>query len=219
MSSRTRYATVILDVDSTVASIEGIDWLAALRTPDVAAQIAAGTGRAMEGIVSLEAVYAERLRLVAPRRDEIDALGKAYVAAIAPGARETVAALRRAEVRVMLFSGGLRESILPVADALTIPRDDVHAVSIRFNADGSYADYDRVSPFATNSGKPAMVERLAPARRILAVGDGATDARMKAVVDTFAAFTQFVRREPVVKAADVELRSFAELTRYVIPAD
>ncbi len=219
MSSRARYATVILDVDSTVASIEGIDWLAALRTPDVAAQIAAGTGRAMEGIVSLEAVYAERLRLVAPRRDEIDALGKAYVAAIAPGARETVAALRRAEVRVMLFSGGLRESILPVADALTIPRDDVHAVSIRFNADGSYADYDRVSPFATNSGKPAMVERLAPARRILAVGDGATDARMKAVVDTFAAFTQFARREPVVKAADVELRSFAELTRYVIPAD
>jgi phosphoserine phosphatase len=219
MSSRARYATVILDVDSTVVSIEGIDWLAALRTPDVAAQIAAGTGRAMEGIVSLEAVYAERLRLVAPRRDEIDALGKAYVAAIAPGARETVAALRRAEVRVMLFSGGLRESILPVADALTIPRDDVHAVSIRFNADGSYADYDRVSPFATNSGKPAMVERLAPARRILAVGDGATDARMKAVVDTFAAFTQFARREPVVKAADVELRSFAELTRYVIPAD
>ena len=219
MSSKARYATVILDVDSTVASIEGIDWLAALRTPDVAARIAAGTDQAMEGRVSLETVYAERLRLVAPRRDDIEALGEAYVASIAPGARETVAALRHGGVRVMLFSGGLRESILPVADALGILREDVHAVGIRFNEDGSYADFDRMSPFATNSGKPAMVERLAPARRILAVGDGATDARMKSVVDTFAAFTQFVRRQPIVDAADVELRSFAELARYVIPAD
>jgi phosphoserine phosphatase len=216
MSSSARYATVILDVDSTVASIEGIDWLAALRTPDVALRIAEGTTKAMEGAVPLEAVYAERLRLVAPRRDEIDALGKAYVAAIAPGARETVAALRAAGARVMLFSGGLRESILPVADALGIPRDDVHAVSIRFNSDGSYADFDRASPFATNSGKPDMVRRLAPARRILAVGDGATDAGMKPVVDTFAAFTQFIRRDAVVKAADVELHSFGELGDYVL---
>jgi HAD superfamily phosphoserine phosphatase-like hydrolase len=219
MSSSSRYATVILDVDSTVASIEGIDWLAALRPPDVAVKIAAGTAQAMEGAVPLEAVYGERLRLVAPRRDEIEALGTAYVAAIAPGARETVAALRRADVRVLLFSGGLRESILPVADALGIPRDDVHAVSIRFNSDGSYADFDRMSPFATNTGKPETVRRLAPARRILAVGDGATDAKMKPVVDTFAAFTQFTRREAVVKAADIELRSFAELERFVIPAD
>src|SRR5205823_765142 len=105
MSSSPRYATVILDVDSTVASIEGIDWLAALRSPDVASRIADGTNKAMEGAIPLEAVYAERLRLVAPRRDEIDALGRAYVTAIAPGARETVTALRAAGVRVMLFSG------------------------------------------------------------------------------------------------------------------
>ncbi len=219
MSSSPRYATVILDVDSTVVSIEGIDWLAAWRAPEVAAKIAAGTAQAMAGIVTLEAVYAERLRLVAPRRDEIDALGRAYVEAIAPGARQAVAALRREGVRVMLFSGGLREPILPVADALGIPSGDVHAVGIRFNSDGSYADFDRASPLATSSGKPTMVQRLAPARRILAVGDGSTDARMKPVVDTFAAFTQFARREPVVQAADVELHSFAELRRYVLAAE
>lgn len=219
MSSSPRYATVILDVDSTVTSIEGIDWLAALRTPDVAKKIAEGTARAMEGAVPIEAVYAERLRLVAPRRDEIAALGKAYVGAIAPGCRETVATLRAAGVRVMLFSGGLRESILPIADALGIPRDDVHAVSIRFNSDGSYADFDRASPFATSSGKPEMVRRLAPARRILAVGDGATDAKMQPVVDTFAGFTQFTRREGVLKVADVELKSFADLERFVTAAN
>src|SRR5437870_1790459 len=188
MSSRSRYATVILDVDSTVTSIEGIDWLAALRTPDIAARSADLTTKAMEGAISIQSVYSERLRLVAPRRDEVEALGKAYVAAIAPGCRETVAMLRAAGTRVLLFSGGLREAVVHVADAVGVPRDDVHAVAIRFNSDGSFASFDRSSPFAASSGKAVMVRRLAPARPILAVGDGATDAEMKPVVDTFAAF-------------------------------
>src|SRR5258708_38733634 len=99
MSSSPRYATVILDVDSTVASIEGIDWLAAWRAPEVAAKIAAGTAQAMAGIVTLEAVYAERLRLVAPRRDEIDAPGRAHVQADAPGARPAAPPLPRGGLR------------------------------------------------------------------------------------------------------------------------
>src|SRR5207237_10303678 len=111
MSSRSRYATIILDVDSTVTSIEGIDWLAALRTPDIATTSAQLTTKAMEGAISIQSVYGERLRLVAPRRDEVEALGKAYVAAIAPGCRETVAMLRAAGPRVLLFSGGLREAV------------------------------------------------------------------------------------------------------------
>ena len=36
---------------------------------------------------------------------------------------------------------------------------------------------------------------------------------MKPVVDSFAAFTQFTHREVVVRSADVELHSFAELER------
>jgi len=92
----------------------------------------------------------------------------------------------------------------------------VHAVGIRFNADGSYADFDRASPLAASGGKRVVVERLALPRPILAVGDGATDVDMKPVVDTFAAFTGFARRDAVVNAATVEFRSFAELARHVM---
>lgn len=219
MSSRSRFATVILDVDSTVAGIEGIDWLAALRTPDIAAEIAKLTVQTMGGAIPVETVYAQRLRLVAPRADEIDALGRAYVQALAPGCRDSVAALSVAGVRVVLISGGLREAILPVAGALGISNDDVHAVGIRFSTDGHYADFDRASPLAVTGGKQTVVERLALPRPILAVGDGATDVDMKPVVETFAAFTAFARRDNVVKAAAVEFRSFAELTRYVMNSD
>jgi phosphoserine phosphatase len=53
-------------------------------------------------------------------------------------------------------------------------------------------------------------------RRILAVGDGATDLAMRADVDAFAAFTGFVRREAVVAAADLELERFDQLVELAL---
>lgn len=217
MSSDRRFASVVLDVDSTVTRIEGIDWLATLRGPAVAVKVAELTRRAMGARTPLQDVYGERLRIVAPSLDEIAGLSRAYIGAVAPGCRESIAALRAAGVRVILVSGGLREAILPLAEHLGISSDDVEAVGIRFQA-GKYASFDRGSVLASSGGKRLVVEHLRLPRPILAVGDGATDVEMKPVVDTFAAFTGFVRRETVVDQADIELHSFDELTRLVIPA-
>ena len=62
-----------------------------------------------------------------------------------------------------------------------------------------------------------MVRALALPRPVLAVGDGATDLAMRPAVDRFAAFTGFVRRKPVVDAADVEISSFDQLLATVLP--
>ena len=86
MTRTPRFASVILDVDSTVAGIEGIDWLAERRGADVAARVVAMTDQAMRGELALDAVYGERLALIRPTREEIDALAQAYRAAVAPGA-------------------------------------------------------------------------------------------------------------------------------------
>jgi phosphoserine phosphatase len=216
MFSELQYATVVLDVDSTVSGIEGIDWLAALRNPRVARRIATVTDRAMAGEISLERIYGKRLQMVAPTVEDVDALGRAYIAALAPGCADSVAAMSAAGVRVVLISGGLRAAILPVARELSIPPEDVFAVAVEFSPTGRYAGFDDRSPLAMSGGKRVVVERADFPRPILAVGDGKTDAEMKPVVDTFAAFTGFVRREPVVAAAALELRSFAELTQLVL---
>jgi phosphoserine phosphatase len=65
---RPRFASVVIDVDSTLSGIEGIDWLAALRGPEMAAKISALTDRAMRGEITLDAVYGERLKMIAPTR-------------------------------------------------------------------------------------------------------------------------------------------------------
>jgi len=211
----TRFASVVLDVDSTLAGIEGVDWLAARRGAELAARVAELTERAMQGAIPLDAVYGERLALIRPTREDVAALTAAYAAALSPGAPAALRRLRAAAVSVVLVSGGLREAILPVAVELGFKGSDVHAVGVAFDEVGAFAGYDRASPLATQAGKRAVVEALALPRPVLAVGDGSTDAALRPAVDAFAAFTGFVRRDAVVRAADLEISSFDQLVETV----
>lgn len=212
----TRFAAVVLDVDSTLCAIEGIDWLAGLRDDTVAAAIADLTDRAMDGTVALDAVYGERLALVRPTRDEVAALADAYRAALSAGAADAIARLRAAGVRVVLVSGGLREAILPVAADLGIAAADVHAVGVLRGGDGAYAGFEAASPLATADGKRTVVERLALPRPALGVGDGMTDLAARPALDAFAAFAGVVRRDAVVREADHVLTTFDQLAELVL---
>lgn len=211
-----RFASVVLDVDSTLAGIEGIDWLAARRDAAVAQAIARLTERAMDGQVRFDEIYGERLRLIQPTAAEVAALAREYERHVAPGALDAVARLRAAGVRVVVVSGGVRAAILPMARALGLADAAVHAVELRFDAEGCYRGFDHDSPLTTQHGKAVVLERLALPRRILAVGDGSTDVAMADVADAFAAFTGFARRDAVVRAADLELASFDQLTEVVL---
>jgi phosphoserine phosphatase len=212
----TRYRSVVLDVDSTLTGIEGIDWLAARRGPDVHERIAAATQSAMRGDTPLDAVYGERLALVRPTRAEIAALGEAYVGAAAPGAREAIAELHRHGVHVSIVSGGIRDAIEPLASHVGVASADLHAVALRFDAAGEYAGYDVDSPLWRSGGKPVLVRSLHLEPRILAMGDGVTDAELRDVVATFVAFTGFTRHERVVAAADAEIVCFDALPPLVL---
>ncbi len=212
-----RFASVVLDADSTLSGIEGIDWLAERRSAAVAAESTALTAAAMDGARTIESVYADRLARVRPSREMMAALGAAYIRSVAPGAEACIEALRAAEVRVVVVSGGLRAALLPLARHLGIPAADVHAVGIRFDDDGEYAGLDGEQPLATQAGKPAVVRSLGLRAPVLAVGDGATDAAMRPEVSAFAAYVGFVRRASVVAQADHVLTGFDELRTLVLP--
>ncbi len=214
--SSTRFASVVLDVDSTLSGLEGIDWIAHRRGPVVAEEVSRLTDRAMAGEIALDDVYGHRLDLVRPTRADIDALASAYVQTTAAGAAPAIRKMRAAGVAIVLVSGGIREAILPLASSLDIYAVHVHAVSITFDERGDYADYDRESPLATQHGKRDIVSRLALPRRALAVGDGATDAAIRPVVDAFAAYVGFVHRSEVVTAADMVFHSFDEIASAVL---
>ena len=211
--SAPRYRSVVLDVDSTLCGVEGIDWLAERRGAEAAARIRELTARAMDGEIPLERVYGERLAIVAPSVADVEALAAVYRETIAPGAREAVALMTGAGVRVVLVSGGLHPAIRPLADELGV---ELHAVGVSFDAHGRYAAFDATSPLTTQNGKRTVVEGLHLGRPAAAVGDGATDVAMRPAVDTFVAFTGFVRREATVGAADRSVGTFGELAALVL---
>ncbi|HEX8851334.1 MAG TPA: HAD-IB family phosphatase [Gemmatimonadaceae bacterium] len=214
--SAPKFASVVLDVDSTLAGVEGIDWLAAQRGPDMAKRIAELTDMAMRGEISLDEIYGRRLSMIRPTHREIGALSKRYVEAMAPGAREAVGRLRDAGVAIAVVSGGIREAIVPLALSIGVHGSALRAVSVYFEEHGEYTGFEKDSPLATQRGKAEVVRALALPAPVLAVGDGATDLAMRPAVNAFAAYTGFVRREPVVRDADFVLESFAQLEQVVL---
>jgi phosphoserine phosphatase len=206
-----RFATVAFDVDSTLASIEGIDWLAEQRAPDVARECAALTSRAMAGELPIEAVYVRRLEAIAPTGDEIDVLAEAYRASIALGAEELIAELHEAGAEVHLISGGLRRALLPMARDLGVPEERVHAVELTADSRGRFVVLDGPQPLATQQGKAMVLSRLTLPRPTVIVGDGSTDAAARGVTDGFIAYTGVSRRPTVTAVADAEASDFAAL--------
>ena len=212
-----RFRSVVLDADSTLSGVEGIDWLAGQRGPEVARAVELATRRAMEGVVPLDAVYAERLALIRPTRDEIARLGAVYVRAMAPDTIRSVERMTQSGVRVVIVSGGLRDALLPMATVLGIPATDVHAVRVTYDASDAVESLDGVQPLATAAGKPLVVRGLRLEPLTLAVGDGMTDAAIRPVVAAFAVYTAYARRETVIAQADHCIDSFTALVRLVLP--
>ena len=197
-----RFDVVCFDCDSTLSRIEGIDELA--RRAGVEHEVAPLTTAAMTGELALDAVYGKRLALVQPDEASIDWLARLYVEEMVAGARETVDALRGAGTEVHIVSGGLRQAIFPLADALAIPSSHVHAVDVTLADNGTYVDFDRASPLARSEGKALVCGTLGKGGRTVAlVGDGATDIAAREAGAFVVGFGGVAAREAVIKGADI----------------
>jgi phosphoserine phosphatase len=147
---------------------------------------------------------------------ELQQLSREYIARIAPGALKTFTDMRVRGIKIVMVSGGLRESILPLAKALGVDEKSVHAVSVYFDDEGGYAGFDEQSLLTQQTGKRTTVRAMSLEGPILAVGDGMTDSEIKPVVDAFAAFTAFTRRQPVIERADFVIENFDQLRELIL---
>jgi phosphoserine phosphatase len=203
---------ICFDCDSTLSAIEGIDELARVRGPDIFAQVEAMTNDAMNGKLSVEAVFARRLEIIQPRLVDVVAIGQRYIETIEPTARATVAALQRQGWQVVIVSGGFRPAIRPLADLLGVAR--VEAVDLFFDEAGNYRGFDERFPTTRSGGKPEVVaalrRELQPARTVM-VGDGVSDMEAKPMVDVFVGFGRYVERAKVKAGAHHFIRSLDAL--------
>ena len=190
------YAAVLFDCDSTLSAIEGIDELA--RQAGLYDQLAPLTAAAMEGTLTLEAVYRRRLDAIRPTQAAVAALGETYIRHAVSGAGAVIAALQGKGKRVHIISGGLRQALLPLADRLGVAAECVHAVDVFFDAAGNYRDFDEHSPLARSGGKTVVCCRVRDAEGpVVLVGDGMTDFEVTEAGVDFIGFGGVARRESV----------------------
>merc|ERR1711933_11252 len=118
---------VCFDIDCTVCKNDSMDALAAfLGKSD---EVKYWTDKAMEGHMDLEHSLEERMKIIDPTPDDIQAYLKACPAEerLNHGIKRLVRALTKRGVEVYLISGGFREMALPVARELGVHPDNVFA--------------------------------------------------------------------------------------------
>jgi phosphoserine phosphatase len=206
----------VFDVDSTLSGIEGIDWLAERRGPDVAAAVARLTTAAMEGNAALESVYGKRLELVRPGREDVSALGDAYVAGITADAASVISRLQSTKIGVHLISGGIAQAVNRLARELSVPLANVHAVDAYFDDAGRYRGHDRESPLTRQSGKRELLAKLQLEKPVLMLGDGMTDLEAAPAVDSFVAFTGYASRPAVVAGSSHAISRLSQLLELIL---
>ena len=197
------FAAVYFDCDSTLSSIEGVDELLEFADPALRQDIAALTDQAMNGQLPLAEVYETRLRKLAPRREQLEAIGAHYVQNVVPDALRTIQALQFLNKHIGIVSGGLLLPVQHLATHLGVPLEHVHAVPLLFHEDGSYRDFDHSSPLWRNGGKVPVVQHAPKDHHpMVFVGDGITDLETQAHVARFIGFGGVVTRAAVQQRAE-----------------
>lgn len=196
------YSAICFDCDSTLTTLEGIDELAV--RAGCADQIIPLTTAAMDGSLTIDQVYARRLELIKPDAAALCWVGKRYIDTVVTGAREVISDLMARGKSVHIVSGGLLQPVQALAQALGVPHDRVHAVSVTLDDHGAYAGFDTASPLGRSGGKATICRELATRYgRIALVGDGVTDLEARQGGATVIGFGGVVTRPAVVAGADV----------------
>lgn len=211
-------ATFVFDFDSTLVDFETLEVLADIAlegSPEadaVRARISRLTDRAMTGDIPFGEALTRRLAMLPLTRTHIERVAEQAESRLTVSVGRNRAFFRDRADRIVIVSGGFREIIAPVAHSLGVPADRIVANDLTFDDQGrvtGVADSPLLDPF----GKAAALKALNLTGPVVMVGDGWTDAEVKqaGVAQRFYAFTEVVRRERVVDAADAEVRSVDEL--------
>lgn len=203
---------VLLDCDSTLSAIEGIDELARLRGASTFAAVEAMTRAAMDGGTPMESIFARRLEMIRPTLSELQSVGAEYIRHVEPNAKRMVSTVQEEGWIVAIVSGGFTQAIRPLADFLGISR--VEAVELQFDGQGIYAGFDPQSPTARTKGKNKVAVELRrefSAHKSVMVGDGASDLEVQGDVDLVVGFGGYAVRDRVKAGADAFISSLSEL--------
>lgn len=177
---------VLFDVDSTLVTFEWADRIAEQKW--VWPQVHAITKATMEWAPKPWATYIEKTDMIAPTREEVDALGSKYMHHITPGFVKLIEKLQDRWHLVGLLTQGYYDALPGLASLLQIAKQFIRAVKIDFDQQGNYASVTPNQPLATPEGKREIIKHLKmtfPGEKIVFIWDSLLDRKTNDLVDRF----------------------------------
>ena len=203
----------LFDFDSTLVDLESLDFAAERALVGLddrearVAEIEALTRAGMEGEMDYGESLSRRVALARLTRRVTRDAAADIAERVDPAMIELFAALRESGAVIHIVSGGLRPLLEPAAQRLETAPGDIFCNEPVWEGD-LIAGVDREVPLSRSGGKAEIARRVkagAPERRLVMIGDGATDleARAPGAADFMIGYGGVAVREAVQRGADM----------------
>ena len=218
MKPRAPTKCAIFDFDSTLVSIETLDFLIGKTAKENQQEVEKITNMAMSGKLT----FADSLRLrfaqIKLEKSDIDSLKNEICNYITDGFISGIKQLK-SEFDIYIISGGFLEIIDPVAEKLGIAKENCFANNFIYEG-LKIVGFDQSNIMAQNGGKPKIVAQILTKKyfdKIFMIGDGYTDLEVsKANPDvTFCGFGEHAAREAVIKEAPNFFYNVGDLIKFL----
>ncbi len=212
---------IIFDFDSTLIKKESLELILEpllKNNQEKLSEIESITNLGMQGELDFRESLEKRLAIASPTKASIEAFTSEYCPSLlTKDMKELVDELHAKGYKVWIFSGGLTESIVPFANALNIAFENIFAVDVNWNDDGSFNSLNDTN--GACDSKLVAFEKVKDRfdGEVIAVGDGFTDYQLfeSGSADKFIAYTEHVERANVVEKAE-SIAMDAGVLRYIL---
>jgi D-3-phosphoglycerate dehydrogenase len=212
----------IIDFDSTITKVEGLDQLAAIALAHssdgtkVVQQIKELTDAGMNGELSLSESLSRRMSLLNANKRHVDALVEFLLENISDSFERNKKFLQEYADQILVVSSGFKDFIIPVVSYLGLKAENVYANTFIYNDNGDIIGVDNSNVLSQTGGKIELVKSLNLDGHVSVIGDGFTDYEIKqhGLADRFYAFVENVERQKVVDVADFAIKSLDEFLFY-----
>jgi D-3-phosphoglycerate dehydrogenase len=214
---------LIIDFDSTFITKESLDELARLvllnhrdgvqRLQKIEALTLSG----MEGKISFDLSLKKRVALLDASKNDIEKIAIILSEEVTPSIKKNKLYIQENSSKIMIFSGGFKEIIIPIVSEYGIDKKQVFANELIYDSYGNVVGINNNNNMSKKSGKILMVKALNMSGKIDVIGDGFTDYEIKksGLASKFYAFVENINRDNISLLADEVLNSFDDYINIV----
>lgn len=224
-----KYNNIIFDFDSTVASIESLDFLynSVIKDNPNKAELLAdfesitNKGMSVNEKIPFDQSLSLRIQMLikaGATKEHVDQVAKDIEGKLSSSFIDNKEFFVSHKEHVYIVSGGFEEVIIPATNKLGIDPGHVYANRFIYDEEGRIKGVDESRLTTKPYGKANTMKNLNLVGPSIVVGDGSTDMEIRdmGVAQTFIAYTQYAKRDEVVTRADGQANSFEELKNFII---